>query len=182
MSVQALKLGDRVRPRGVHGQEVSYSRQTPTSPTSPTLLNNRTRWRKIRRSWSSAKARYQFSTSTVRIPGGYECRCQNGTEWWIRSKILTVTAKPQTRDHRVYTRLDPEINQALAAAPAAELVPADAPASLRLHAWVLYGYRQWRSQRDEAAKFAAYAEIAAEEGREELLDAYLEQAVDAGIL
>lgn len=93
-----------------------------------------------------------------------------------------MTAKPHARDHSVFTRLDPEINRALRAAPAAELVPDDAPASLRPHAWVLYGFRQWRSQRDEAAQFAAYAEIAAEEGRTVLLDAYLEQAVDAGIL
>ncbi|HUY09757.1 MAG TPA: hypothetical protein VMW80_09985 [Candidatus Dormibacteraeota bacterium] len=127
-------------------------------------------------------ARYQLSATTVRIPGGYERRCQHGTEGRIRGKISIVTAKPQTREHRVSTRLDPESDQVLAAAPAAERVPADAPASLRLHAWVLYGFRQWRSQRDEAAKLAAYAEIAGEEGRDELLDAYLAQAVEAGIL
>lgn|GEM_PF-6468868 len=93
-----------------------------------------------------------------------------------------MTTKPQTRDRRIYTRLDPEIDEALAADPEAKLVPADAPGSLRYHAWVLYGFRQWRSQRDEAAKLAAYAEIAAEEGREELLSAYVDQAVEAGIL
>jgi len=93
-----------------------------------------------------------------------------------------MTTNTQTREHRVYTRLDAEIDQALTAAPEAELVAADAPVSLRLHAWVLYGFRHWRAQRDEAAKLAAYVEIAAEGGREELLGAYLDQAVEAGIL
>jgi hypothetical protein len=90
--------------------------------------------------------------------------------------------KTPVREHRVYTRLDPALDEALAAAPQAELVPADAPASARLHAWVMYGFRHWLAHRDEALKRAAYAQIAAEEGREKLLDTYLDHAVQAGIL
>lgn len=93
-----------------------------------------------------------------------------------------MSAKTPAREHRVYTRLDPDLDQALAAAAEAELVPADAPASLRLHAWAMYGFHQWLARRDEALKVAAYTQIAAEKGREELLDSSLDRAMQAGIV
>lgn len=92
---------------------------------------------------------------------------------------MSIT-KPPPRD-RVYTVRDAAIESALDAAPQAQLVSAGAPQSERLHAWVMYGYRQWQAHQDERAKIAAYAEIAAEDGREAILEAYVDEAVEAGI-
>lgn len=82
---------------------------------------------------------------------------------------------------RIYTTRDSEIEAALAAASDAQLVPADAPDTKRLRAWALYGFHSWQAERMETAKREAYDEIAAEEGRGEMLDTLRRQALDAGI-
>ena len=88
---------------------------------------------------------------------------------------------PTSTRERVYTTRDAEIEIALAAAPDADLVPAGAPDSKRLRAWALYGFRTWQDQRVEVAKRQAYAEIAAEDGRGDMLDTLYQQALDAGV-
>jgi hypothetical protein len=45
----------------------------------------------------------------------------------------------------------------------------------------MYGFRQRQARQDEQAKIAAYTEIAAEDGRGEILDTNLNEAVEAGI-
>lgn len=92
-----------------------------------------------------------------------------------------MTTATAPRDQRIYTTRDPEIEAVLEAAPSADLVPTDAPMSQRLRAWAIYGFRHWQAAQDEAAKIAAYREIAAEKGRNDLLEAHLQQAIDAGI-
>ena len=66
---------------------------------------------------------------------------------------------------RTYARRTPTLDEALDAAPEAELVPADAPQPERVTAWV-----------------DAYRQIAAEDGRSEYLQASVAAAVAAGVL
>jgi hypothetical protein len=88
--------------------------------------------------------------------------------------ILTV--------RRIYARQTPTLAEALDAAHEAELVLADAPQSERVTAWVEYGYRRWREDQDSQAKIDAYQQIAAEDGRNEYLQASVAAAVATGVL
>ena len=83
---------------------------------------------------------------------------------------------------RAYARQTPTLEEALAAAPAADLVKPGAHQSERVTAWVEYGYRRWQEDQTRQAKIDAYRQIAAEDGRSEYLDASLAAAVAAGVL
>jgi hypothetical protein len=83
---------------------------------------------------------------------------------------------------RTYARQTPTLEEALDAAPEADLVLADAPQSERVTAWVEYGYRRWREDQARQAKIDAYRQIAAEDGRSEYLQASVAAALAAGVL
>jgi hypothetical protein len=83
---------------------------------------------------------------------------------------------------RAYARQTATLEEALAAAPEADLVKPGAHQSERVTAWVEYGYRRWQEDQARQAKIDAYRQIAAEDGRSEYLDASLAAAVAAGVL
>lgn len=84
--------------------------------------------------------------------------------------------------NRTYARNTPELEQALAAAPEAQLVEEDASQAERVTAWVEYGYHRWQGDQLRQAKIEAYRQIASEEGRSEDIRASLAAAVAEGIL
>jgi hypothetical protein len=83
---------------------------------------------------------------------------------------------------RTYARQTPTLEEALAAAPEADLVKPDAHQSERVTAWVEYGFRHWKDDQARQAKIDAYRQIAAEDGRSEYLKASAAAAVAAGVL
>jgi len=83
---------------------------------------------------------------------------------------------------RAYAHQTPTLQEALDAAPEADLVKANAPQSERVTAWVEYGYHRWQEDQARQAKIDAYRQIAAEDGRGEYLQASVTAAVAAGVL
>jgi hypothetical protein len=83
---------------------------------------------------------------------------------------------------RPYARKTATLDEALAAAPEADLVRPNAPQSERVTAWVEYGYHRWQEDQARQAKIEAYRQIAAEEGRSEYIDASVAAAVAEGLL
>ena len=82
---------------------------------------------------------------------------------------------------RVYTELTAELEEALDAAEEAGLTRRQSAAE-RLQKWVLYGYQRWRQDQLQAAKLAAYDEIASDPDRSAQIRAAAHRSAEAGLI
>ena len=84
--------------------------------------------------------------------------------------------------HRISTVVTPELEEAVEAAPDAQLVDAKAGEAERLRAWAVYGYRIWQAEQEREIKLAAYQELAGDRERHEAIRQSNLQAAEAGLL
>jgi hypothetical protein len=87
-----------------------------------------------------------------------------------------------TTTHRIATVVTPELEDAVEAAPQAEIVEPRASEAERLRAWALYGYRHWQAERAHEEKLEAYRRIAADEERRAAIREANLRAAEAGLL
>lgn len=83
---------------------------------------------------------------------------------------------------RVYAPLTPVVEEALEHAPEALDLDDDASAARRSAAWIEYGYRRWREDKDREARILAYQELAEDRERLDIIRRSSREAVAAGLL
>lgn len=83
---------------------------------------------------------------------------------------------------RLYTVRTPIIEEALKAAEEAELVEGKVTDARKARAWIEYGYRRWREDRERKAKIRAYEEIGADDEHLEAVREASRRAAEAGAL
>jgi hypothetical protein len=96
--------------------------------------------------------------------------------------FVTLDRTMPATKHRISTVVTPELEEAVDAAPEAQLVDRKAGEAERLRAWAVYGYRTWQAEKEREIKLAAYQELAADDERREAIRQSNLQAADAGLL